>query len=67
MTKFHVPRISCVGCMNAVTKAVKGVDTNATVNVDLGNKIVAVESTVSADTVAAALSAAGYPPQRQLA
>lgn len=67
MTKFHVPRISCVGCMNAVTKAVKGVDADAIVNVDLGNKIVAVESTANADTVAAALSAAGYPPQRQLA
>lgn len=53
--------------MNAVTKAVKGVDANATVNVDLGNKIVAVESSVDADTVADALSAAGYPPQRQLA
>ncbi len=67
MTKFHVPRISCVSCINAVTRAVKGIDTNATVNVDLGNKIVAVESTANADTVAAALSAVGYPPQRQLA
>ena len=61
MTRFHVQRMSCGGCVSAVTQAVKGVDADAIVNVDLGNKLVVVDSTADVATLAASLAAAGYP------
>ena len=66
MPRFHVPRISCVGFVSAVTQAVKGVDADPVVNVDLGNKLVFVDSTADAATLAASLAAAGYPGTPQL-
>ena len=65
MVPFYVPRMSCVGCVKSVTSAVKGVDAGANVNVDLANKLVAVESAADAATIAAALDAAGYPAERR--
>jgi copper chaperone CopZ len=53
--------------VTAVTKAVKGVDPDATVNVDIANEAVAIESTADAGSLASALAAAGYPAEKRAA
>lgn len=42
MLEFKLPTMSCGHCGNAVTEAVKEVDANATVEVDLATKDVKV-------------------------
>ncbi len=60
MLKFTVPDMSCDHCVGAVTKALKDVDANAVVAVDLDTKIVTVSSEANAEKIGAALSKAGY-------
>jgi copper chaperone len=60
MVQFHVAGMTCGGCARSVTNAVKGVDTGATVNVDLATKLVAVDSKAEAAAIAEAIKAAGY-------
>jgi len=62
MFEFNVDAMSCGHCVSAVTKAVKGADPQAKVEVDLTNHKVRVETTEDRETVAAALADAGYPP-----
>jgi copper chaperone len=61
--EFNVPDISCGHCVRAVTEAVKQVDPDAQVSVDLESKKVTVQTTQERDAVAAALAEAGYPVQ----
>jgi len=61
MLKFNVPDMTCGHCAGAVTKAVKGVDADADVAVDLPSKTVIVETASDAEKVRQALEAAGYP------
>ena len=65
MIEFQVPAMSCGHCVGAVTQAIKLLDPQARVQVDLASKKVTVESGKAADTVAQALTEAGYPPARQ--
>jgi copper chaperone len=59
--KFTVPDMTCGHCASAVTKAIKAIDPQAEVKVDVAGKTVAVETAVPATTVSAALAKAGYP------
>jgi copper chaperone len=59
--KFTVPEISCGHCAGAVTKAIKALDPQAEVKVDVAGKTVAVETAMPDSAVAAALAKAGYP------
>jgi copper chaperone len=59
--KFTVPDMTCGHCASAVTKAIKAIDPQAEVKVDVAGKTVAVETAVPAATVSAALAKAGYP------
>jgi copper chaperone len=61
--EFNVPDISCGHCVRAVTEAVKQVDPDAQVSVDLESKKVTVQTTREREAVAAALAEAGYPVQ----
>ncbi|MDE2201287.1 MAG: heavy-metal-associated domain-containing protein [Burkholderiaceae bacterium] len=61
MTTFSVEGMSCGHCVSAVTRAVRQVDTGATVQVDLSRQTVAVTTTASTDAVKAAIEQAGYP------
>lgn len=61
MDEFKVEGMSCDHCVNAVTKAVKALDSAAKVEVDLASKKVTVESDRDRASVAAALTEAGYP------
>jgi copper chaperone len=61
MLKLNVPDMTCGHCVGTVTKAVQGVDRDATVTVDLPSKIVTIETAVDAARISQAVDAAGYP------
>jgi len=60
MTKLNVPKMSCGGCRASVEKAVAGVDANASVEVDLENRTVSIQSTLTDAMLIDALKAEGY-------
>ena len=59
--EFNVPDMSCGHCAGVITKTVKQLDANATLNIDLPAKKVTVQTTQDRQTIAAALAEAGYP------
>jgi len=61
MYQFEVQNMTCGHCAATVTRAVKAVDSAATVNVDLAAKTVAVNSSVPLDAVRSVIVEAGYP------
>ena len=61
MIELTVKDMTCNHCVGVVTKAVKSVDPNAAVNVDLPSKRVRVDSASGVDAIAKALVEAGYP------
>ena len=62
MIQFNIPQMSCGHCARAVTEAVKEVDPQAKVDVDLATKKVNVESQAEHQKLVEALSEAGYAP-----
>ncbi|MBN8750720.1 MAG: heavy-metal-associated domain-containing protein [Variovorax sp.] len=60
MHEFEVQSMTCGHCVSMVTRAVKGLDSQAKVDVDLPTKKVRVETSEDRDTVAATLAEAGY-------
>jgi copper chaperone len=59
--QFKVPEMSCGGCVSNITRAIKAVDANATVQGDPQTKIVLVETKSPEPEIKAALAQAGYP------
>lgn len=62
MTEFLVEGMTCGHCVNAVTEAIHALDPAATVDVDLGSKLVQVRSYVDRFVLSQALVDAGYDP-----
>jgi len=60
MPVFRVPDMTCDGCVRALTGAVRDVDGDARLEADLVSKQVRVASTVSAESLAAAMREAGF-------
>jgi copper chaperone len=60
--EFNVEGMSCGHCVSRVTQAVKSVDPQAKVEVDLPAHKVRVESREAREAIAGALAEAGYPP-----
>jgi len=60
MLEIHVPDMACGHCSNAVTEALKAIDANALVRVDLETKRVTVSTSEDAAAVRAAIAGAGY-------
>jgi copper chaperone len=60
MYVFQVPKMSCGGCVNTITTAVKSIDANATVEADTTLKIVKVESVATEQALIDAIANAGY-------
>lgn len=58
--QFKVPDMTCGGCVNAITNAIKTVDTNANVHGDPKTKIVLVETESPESAIKAAITQAGY-------
>ena len=59
-TELKIEGMSCGHCVKAVTNAVKSLDQNAKVDVDLGSKTVRVETQAEISVVASAIADAGY-------
>jgi copper chaperone len=63
MIAFEVNDMSCGHCVGAITRAVKEVDGEAQVRIDLAAHRVEVEpATASAEELANAIEEAGYTP-----
>lgn len=60
MYNFKVEDMTCGHCAATVEKAVKDVDANAEVKIDVTNRLVEVRSDKPAATIVAAISEAGY-------
>lgn len=63
MTEFNIPDMSCGHCAGVVTRAVRELDPQAIVDVQLDRRTVQVESSLNRETLAKALAEAGYPAQ----
>lgn len=63
MYRFNVSDMTCGHCASTITRAVKGVDGEADVEVSLGDKRVAVRSALSQQEIAEAIQEAGYTPR----
>ena len=61
MTELSVQNMTCGHCVSAVTRAVKSIDPQASVQVDLQSRRVRVEGHSSAGELIKALDEAGYP------
>ncbi len=64
MVRLKVEKMGCGGCAKSVARAVQAIEPNASVDVDLGAKLVTVSgTTVRDDRIAQAITAAGYPAE----
>ena len=63
MHHFHIPGMTCGGCLGAVTRAIHKLDPQAQIEGDLENRTVAIRSDKAAASLLAALENAGYPAQ----
>ena len=61
MIELTVEKMKCGGCSANVERAVKTQDPAAKVQIDLGSKLVQVESGLPAARIAKTISDAGYP------
>ncbi|MGE5656863.1 MAG: heavy-metal-associated domain-containing protein [Actinomycetota bacterium] len=58
--QLKVPTIVCNGCVDTITKAIKTVEDEAKVNVDLAAKTVTVEAQASEESIKQAIVATGH-------
>ena len=58
--KFHIANMTCGCCARGITTAIKELDSNASLDIDLQNRIVEINTTVSQDKVIATLSERGF-------
>ena len=61
MIELNVQDMTCGHCVSAVTRAVKSMDPQASVEVDLDTKRVRVDGSGSPEALIRALDEAGYP------
>ena len=63
MITFEVKNMTCGHCVSTITRALKSLDRDALVNVDLGKKIVQIQPGDSdAQELSDAIKEAGYSP-----
>lgn len=62
MIEYSIQDMTCGSCVKHITKAVTAIDPQAQVDFDLQNRHVSIKSAHSADSLSAAIAAAGYTP-----
>jgi len=62
MIEFNVSDMTCGHCAATITDAVKAADPEGRCEIDLAAKRVKVESTLSRERIAAAITRAGFTP-----
>ncbi|CAB3803523.1 hypothetical protein LMG28614_05840 [Paraburkholderia ultramafica] len=60
--ELEVKDMTCGHCAGVITKAVKEVDTQATVDIDVATRTVRIESARGADIFLSAIQESGYTP-----
>lgn len=65
MISFKVPKMRCGGCVEQIKACIQQMDAQACVECDLASKTVHIDSQQSPEQLQQALTAAGYPPERQ--
>ncbi|WP_316861569.1 heavy-metal-associated domain-containing protein [uncultured Cohaesibacter sp.] len=63
MIKLNVKEMMCGGCAKSVTEAIKAVDADADVSVELENGSVSVASSAAPDAIRNAIEEAGFPAE----
>ena len=63
MHRFHLPDMTCGGCLGSVTRAIGRLDPQARIEGDLETRNITVESQESTTSLLAALREAGYSAQ----
>lgn len=59
--EFDIPAMTCGHCVKAVTQTVQSLDPDAKISVELATKKLTLQTTKDRQTVATALTEAGYP------
>jgi copper chaperone len=62
MHRFTLPDMSCGHCVAAITEALQALDAQARIAIDRTARTADVDSALPRETLAAALTEAGYPP-----
>ena len=62
MLELTLPTMTCVHCTAVVTKAIKQVDPQATLHIDLASHLVRVKTAEGRETIEFAVTEAGYMP-----
>ena len=62
MFELTLPTLTCGHCVGVVTKAIKQIDPQASVEIDLASHRVCVETAEDRKVIEAAVTAAGYVP-----
>jgi len=60
MYEIKVSGITCGGCVNSVTNALRGLDTKAEVSVDIKSQVVSIKSDKSQAEINATIEEAGF-------
>ena len=63
MIELTINDMTCGGCVASITRVVKGLDPNATVDADVAAKRVKISSAIKSEAVIAAISSAGFHPR----
>ena len=62
MLELTLPTMTCGHCVSVVTKAIKQVDPQASVEIDLASHLVRVQTAEGRETIESAVTEAGYAP-----
>lgn len=63
MQVFEIQSMSCGGCASRVAQAIKSLDAQAKIEIDVPTRTVRIETTEARASIATALAEAGYPPK----
>jgi copper chaperone len=61
--QLTIPDMACNACVTNITKAVQSLDAQATLAADLTSKQVSIDTTQSRESIAQAITRAGYSVQ----
>jgi len=62
MQAFEIQSMTCGSCVGRITRAIKDLDPQARLEVDVKQRTVRIDTTENRPTLVAVLTEAGYPP-----
>ena len=63
MIDLTISDMTCGGCVASITRVVKGLDPDASIDADVATRRVRITSLIDTEAVVAAIENAGYHPQ----